>query len=88
MLTLRAPDTFFINGTTKPAIFTEIENSISCYINAYILNFIKSCRSIEPLWESIFIAEPHRQEIHTVLLEEFSGISLNLKKYAISMWRL
>ena len=60
----------------------------SVTLNAYILTFIKRCRSIEPLLESIFIVEPHRQEIHTVLLEEFSEIGLNLKKYAISMWRL
>ena len=68
--------------------YRNIENSTSRYINAYILTFTKSFRSIEPLLESIFIVEPHRQEIHTVLLEEFSEISLNLKKYAISMWRL
>ena len=73
----------------KPAIFyRNIENSTSRYINAYILTFTKSCRSIEPLLESIFIVEPHRKEIHTVLFEEFSKICLNLKKYAISMLRL
>ena len=59
--------------------YRNIENSTFRYINAYILTFTKSCRSIEPLLESIFIVQPHRQEIHTVLLEKFSEISLNLK---------
>ena len=68
MLTLPMSDTFFINGTMKRAIFTEILKILHP-VSAYILTFIKSCRSIEPLLEIIFIVEPHRQEIHTVLLK-------------------
>ena len=67
--------------------YRNVENATSRYINAYILTFTKSCSSIKPLLESIFV-KPYRQEIHTVLLEEFSEKSLNQKKYAISMWRL
>ena len=71
------PDTFFINGTMKPAIFTEILkilHPVTLMPISWLL--LRVVGPFNPFFEMIFIVEPHRQEIHTVLLEEFSGISL------------